>query len=123
MSVTLYCQLLEQRRIYENQRIRKSKKSTKLVTKEMKKTTVGDGYDTDNSLDSMCCSWWNDVYGFDMRSKPEFLIEKYSESEDCSVSDEKHWFLMPEPIIAHFDPSKVNLIIFVSKCFFFAVYD
>jgi len=110
MSITLYGQLLEQRTLYENQRIHRNKKFDKRVSKKINQS-IAEAYDTDSSSDSTWSSWWSDVYGFDMRSKPEYLIENYSENGDFSDSDKLHWVLLSEPIIAYFDPSKVNVII------------
>lgn len=110
MCITLYGQLSEQRRAYENRRNRKhskkNKKKTldKCVVKKKEKESISDAYDTDSSSDSTWCSWWSDVYGFDMRSKPEFLVNNFSESGYSSD------FVMTEPIISFFDPYKVNLL-------------
>lgn len=111
MFITLYAQLSEQRRAYENRRDRKySKKNNNNKTFDSDVVTKmedeSDGCDTDSSTDSTWCSWWSDVYGFDMRSKPEFL--KTSES-GVSSDFNKDWFVMTEPIISFFDPYKVNL--------------
>jgi hypothetical protein len=116
-SVSLYGQLSDQRRAYENRRIRK------LKTKEKKKNTnypkfskkklesEEEDCDTDSSSDSTWCSWWKDVYGFDMRSKPDTWIDQFPGDENCSGSN-KEWCVMPEPLIAFFDPCRVNLHMF-----------
>lgn len=110
MCITLYGQLSEQRRAYENRRSRKFSKKNKnkalnnCVVKNKEKETIIDGYDTDSSSDSTWCSWWSDVYGFDMRSKPEFLVNHFSERRYSSD------FVLTEPIITFFDPYKVNLL-------------
>lgn len=118
MCVTLYTQLLEQRRVYEQQRFSKvKKKKNKSCDKNSRQIkfdqSLMDGYDTDSSSDSTICSWWGDVYGFNMKSKSEFLVDANSDSEEGSNLDGDGWRVMTEPIIAFFDPCKVYLILFV----------
>lgn len=111
MCVTLYGQLLEQRRVFGNCRLRKktNKKTYKKsdsclnLNKSDKSET-----DTDSSSDSTLCSWWSNVYGFDMRSNTEFVVDCGSESVDCPDSAKDKWHLMDEPIVTFFDPCKVN---------------
>jgi len=111
MCVTLYGQLLEQRRVYRNCRIRKKTKNKTLkkfnkvlkINKSDKSETQSS--DTDSSSDSTLCSWWSDVYGFDMRSYSEVVVDCNSESPD-SAKDE--WHVMEEPLVTFFDPCKVN---------------
>lgn len=112
--VTLYCQLLEQKRVYENQQLYKNKKkdkklnSKKIVLPSVEKCSDGDDdSDSDSSSDSTRCSWWSSVYGFDMRSKREFLVD-----HDCQVGNcfnlHKEWCVMPEPLFKSFNPFKVR---------------
>lgn len=102
MRVTLYGQLLEQRKAFENQRVCKSKENLKLVDNELK-CVIKDHDDTN-------LSWWRDVYGFDMRSKQSFLVDS---SENNCNDMEKDGFLILEPINTHFNRKKVNLIVFI----------
>jgi len=114
MCITLYGQLLEQRRVFGNCRIRKStkKKTYKKfdnclnLNKSGKSETLSS--DTDSSSDSTLCSWWSNVYGFDMRSNTEIVVGCNSESIDCSDSAKDKWFMMDEPLVTFFDPCKVN---------------
>jgi len=109
MCVTLYAQLSEQRTLYENSRIRKNKnKKLENFYNIKKEQSEIDGFNSDSSSDSTCCSWWKDAYGFDMRSSVQFLINDNSESGDFSRHDKK-WYIMPEPIFTYFDPCKVKL--------------
>lgn len=111
MCVTLYGQLLEQRRIYGNCRIRKKTKKKTLkkfnrslkINKSDKPETQSS--DTDSSSDSTLCSWWSNVYGFDMRSYSEVVVDSNSESP---ISAKDEWQVMEEPLVTFFDPCKVN---------------
>lgn len=112
--VSLYGQLLENRRAYENGRIRKYPKKTEnknqqggLNNKNAEHSERED-YDTDSSTDSTLCSWWSNVYGFDMRSNPLFVEDPSSKPGDIS----NQWCIMSEPVTTFFDPSKVNFILF-----------
>lgn len=108
MCVTLYGQLLEQRRVFGNCRLRKStKKKTykKYVNKYGK--SEAQSSDTDSSTDSTLCSWWKNVYGFDMRSNTEIVVDSNSESVDCPDSAKDEWHIMDEPLVTFFDPCKV----------------
>ncbi|XP_025196022.1 probable protein arginine N-methyltransferase 1.2 [Melanaphis sacchari] len=113
MCVTLYGQLLEQRRIYGNCRIRKKtkKKAYKKLNKRfnINKSNKSEtqSNDSDSSSDSTLCSWWSNVYGFDMRSYSEITVDCSSESVDCPKSFKDEWRIMEEPIVTFFDPSKV----------------
>ncbi|XP_027840234.2 uncharacterized protein LOC114121922 [Aphis gossypii] len=110
MCVTLYGQLLEQRRIYGNCRIRKKTKKKTLkkfnrslkINKSDKPETQSS--DTDSSSDSTLCSWWSNVYGFDMRSYSEVVVDSNSESP---ISAKDEWQVMEEPLVTFFDPCKV----------------
>lgn len=110
MCVTLYGQLLEQRRIYGNCRIRKRTKKKTLkkfnrglkINKSDKSETQSS--DTDSSSDSTLCSWWSNVYGFDMRSHSEVVVDCNSESPDSAKGE---WHVMEEPLVTFFDPCKV----------------
>jgi len=114
MCVTLYGQLLEQRRVFGNCRIRKSTKKRTYkkfdnclnLNKSGKSETLSS--DSDSSSDSTLCSWWGNVYGFDMRSNTEIVVDRNSESVDCPVSAKDKWLMMDEPLVTFFDPSKVN---------------
>ncbi|XP_060858397.1 uncharacterized protein LOC132935795 [Metopolophium dirhodum] len=113
MCVTLYGQLLEQRRVFGNCRIRKSTKKRTYkkcdnclkLNKSGKSETLSS--DTDSSSDSTLCSWWSNVYGFDMRSNTEIVVGCNSESVDCPDSAKDKWFMMDEPLVTFFDPCKV----------------
>ncbi|XP_060847189.1 protein arginine N-methyltransferase 1-like [Rhopalosiphum padi] len=110
MCVTLYGQLLEQRRVYGNCRIRKKtkkktyKKFNKCLNISKSKNSETQSSDTDSSSDSTLCSWWSNVYGFDMRSYSEIVVDCKSESPN-SAKDE--WQMMEEPLVTFFDPYKV----------------
>lgn len=112
MCVTLYGQLVENRQVYENQRIRKNKKekmnkkSNNQIPQKSVNQLVTKDYDSDSSSDSTWTTWWRDVYGFDMRSRAEFLVIRDSENKNCSQFNK--WRIMPEPIFAFFDPYKVK---------------
>lgn len=113
--VSLYGQLLENRRAYENGRIRmhpkktENKNSQDCLSKENAVQSEVGGYDTDSSTDSTLCSWWSNVYGFDMRSNPVVVEDPSSKLGGSS----KQWCIMTEPVTTFFDPRKVNLIVFV----------
>jgi len=115
MCVTLYGQLLEQKRTYENRRIRKNKKKNKefdnycVHKSNVDQAEDTEEYNSDSSSDSTWCSWWKDVYGFDMRSKEEFIVLDNSVDRDHCNSGKEKWCIMPEPLFAHFDPFKVKL--------------
>lgn len=96
MSVSLYGHISEHRKAYENQRIRKNKN-------KVDQAVVSD-YDSDSSSDSTRSSWWSNVYGFDMRSNPTYLVDKKSDNEET----EEKWYIMPEPITSHFNSSRVK---------------
>lgn len=114
MCVTLYGQLLEQRRVFGNCRIRKRTKNrickkfdnSLNLNKSGKSKTLSS--DTDSSSDSTLCSWWSDVYGFDMRSNTEIVVDGNYVSVDRLDSAEDEWFMMDEPLVTFFDPCKVN---------------
>lgn len=126
--VSLYGQLSDQRRAYENRRIRKLKpkeknKNTNHPKFNKKLESEEESCDTDSSSDSTWCSWWKDVYGFDMRSKPDMWVDQFPENENSSDSN-KEWCVMTEPLIAFFDPCRVNFPMFqyiFSYVFFFVV--
>lgn len=108
MCVTLYGQLLEQRYSYENQRICKYK--TKQYQNSVNETKLNkpstEENDSSSSSDSTNCSWWGNVYGFDMRSKREYIVDV---KKNASGLNEK-WCIMPEPIVSSFNPRKVKCI-------------
>lgn len=111
--VSLFGHLSDHRRAYENRRVRKFKtkeknKNTNCPTFNKQKQEE-DSYDTDSSSDSTWCSWWRDVYGFDMRSKPDMLVDRMSGNENCYDSN-KSWCVMTEPLVAFFDPCRVNVL-------------
>jgi len=111
MCVTLYGQLLEQRRVFGNCRIRKRiKKRTYQKSNSYLNLNKSDKSetDTDSSSDSTLCSWWSNVYGFDMRSNTEIVVDRDSESVDYPISAKDKWYLMDEPLVTFFDPCKVN---------------
>lgn len=108
MTVTIYGRLTEQRQHYQNQRLYKKNPS-----RNKRNQSLIDGNDSDSSSDTTLCSWWSDVYGFDMRSKIQFLIEQcYNEKEEF-YNEEKKWCIMPDPLIRFFDFRKVNLNVFI----------
>lgn len=98
MTVSLYGHLLEHRKAYENQRVRKNKN-------KVDQTVVTD-YDSDSSTDSTRSSWWSNVYGFDMRSNPTYLVDKKSDNGEA----EEKWYIMPEPICSHFNSTRVKYL-------------
>lgn len=104
--VSLYGQLLEQKTIYDNQRIHKNSKNNKLnsVARKNPDESSTKEYDSDSSSDSTNCSWWRNVYGFDMRVPREFIVDSHSKN----AANHNYWCIMPEPIIQFFDPCKVN---------------
>ncbi|VVC44125.1 Protein arginine N-methyltransferase,S-adenosyl-L-methionine-dependent methyltransferase [Cinara cedri] len=104
-GVSLYGQLLEQKNTYDNQHIHKNSKNTKLnaVAKQILDESLTKEYDSDSSSDSTNCSWWKNVYGFDMRIQKEFINDFHSKSS----TKHKDWCIMPDPIITFFDPCKV----------------
>lgn len=116
--VSLYGQLSDQRRAYENRRVRKFKTTEKnkkhnIPTFNKKKLESEEELcDSDSSSDSTWCSWWKDVYGFDMRSKPDMLVDELTDSENFSASKKK-WCVMSEPIVSFFDPYRVNFQMFL----------
>lgn len=106
--VTLYCQLLEQKRVYDNQQAYKNKKKDKkLNCKQIVVPSVEECSDSDSSSDSTRCSWWSNVYGFDMRSKREFLVDHDCQNRNCRDLHNK-WCVMPEPLFKSFNPLKVR---------------
>lgn len=115
MCVTIYGQLLEHRQAYSNQRIyktnkkKKYKKLNEYMHKEKLNQSLTKNNDCDSSSDdSTNCSWWKNVYGFDMRSKAQFIVDSNSESEDNNSTRE--WRVMSEPLVQFFDPCRVNLL-------------
>lgn len=115
MCVTLFGQLLTQRRVFANSRLRKStkkklnKKQNYCVnTNKSGKFEAQYSSDTDSSSDATSCSWWSDVYGFDMRSNTEIVVDYNSENADCPDSAKDKWYVMEEPLITFFNPCKVN---------------
>lgn len=114
MCVSIYCQLLENRLLYSNQRISKINRKKKYKNPSSYKLKdrsnqclLENSDDSDSSSDdSTNCSWWKNVYGFDMRSKAHFIVDSNSEDED---SNTREWRVMSEPIIQFFDPFKVML--------------
>jgi len=95
MKISLYAHLSEQRRAYENGRIRKKvKKLNQPITTD---------YESDSSTDSNYCSWWSNVYGFDLTSDPEFLIDENSENGELNHK----WRIMAEPIASYFNSCRV----------------
>jgi len=111
MCVTLYGQLLEQRRVFGNCRIRKSTKKRTYKQSDsclnLNKSGKSDT-DTDSSSDSTLCSWWGNVYGFDMRSNTEKVVDCDPENVDYRDSAKDKWYVMDEPLVTFFDPCKVN---------------
>lgn len=118
-NVSLYIQLLEQRGLYVNQRVYKNSKNNKPNSTNKKKLdeSLTDEYDSDSSTDSTKCSWWSDVYGFDMRVQRDFIvINDYSYSKNNTIGSSVHpndWCIMPEPAVQFFDPCKVIYILFI----------
>lgn len=118
-SVSLYFQLLEQRCLYANQRIYKNSKNNKPNSTDKKKLdkSLTVEYDSDSSTDSTNCSWWSNVYGFDMRIQRDFIVIddcNYSISNTINSSvHQNNWCIMPEPVIQFFDPCKVIYILFI----------
>lgn len=104
--VSLYGQLLEQRHTYENQRICKNKKNanTNSINKTKLDQTLSEESDSSSTSDSTNCSWWSNVYGFDMRSTREFIVD---DKKNASGIHEK-WCIMPEPIVSGFNSRKVK---------------
>lgn len=120
MKVTLYGQLLEQRQKYENQCSHKKNvltKIKKIPTKKKGNLSLIEGYNSDSSSDTTLCSWWSDVYGFDMRLTTTFIVEQYIDEKKI-LHEEKKWRIMPDPIITFFDFRKVNLSIFIYFVFY-----
>lgn len=107
-TVSLYGHLSEHRKAYENQRLRKGKNKNKVDQ------TVVTDYDSDSSTDSTNCSWWSNVYGFDMRSNPTYLVDKKSDNGET----EEKWYIMPEPIYSHFNSSRVKCLVLSQNCMY-----
>lgn len=115
-AISLYGQLLEQKCIYLNNRTCKNRIKNKPNSRDKEKLNESSSkeYDSDSSCDSTYCSWWSDVYGFDMRVQREFIV-----IDDCNyksnitskpVHNKDCWAIMPEPIVHFFDPCKVICI-------------
>lgn len=104
--VTLYGQLLEQMYTYENQRIckNKNKDNTKSINKTKLDGKLSEESDSSSTSDSTNCSWWSNVYGFDMRSKREYIVD----SKKNSSGKYEKWCVMPEPIVTGFNSRKVK---------------
>lgn len=115
MCVILYGQLIEHKHTYENRRIRKNKIKNKEINNcDVYKTNDDqtentDEYNSDSSSDSLWNSWWKDLYGFDLRSKEEFIVLDESVNKDDCNSGKEKWSIMPEPMFVNFDPYQVKL--------------
>lgn len=108
MCVTMYCHLLEQRRAYLNQRIYQMNNNKKHRKPNSTHNETLNDFDDNLNDDSTSISWWKNVYGFDMRSKAQFIVDSYSENGE---NDDQEWCVMSEPLVQFFDPYKVNLFV------------
>lgn len=102
--VTLFAQLAKHRLHFEHQRNCKKKK------KNNDKHKSDQSYvDSDCSEDLTLNSWWENVYGFDMRVPKDFIEDPYPEKED-HFGSKIRWRVI-DPLVTHFKSSKVNLFV------------